>query len=49
MNNQIDELQQTYADVQQRIEKIQTEIENYQQLSKERLADVGAIKMFANS
>lgn len=49
MNNQIDELQQTYTNVQQRIEKIQTEIGNYQQLSKERLSELGAIKMFVDS
>ncbi|CAF0808195.1 unnamed protein product [Adineta ricciae] len=35
--------------VQQRIEKIQTEIENYQQLSKEHLAEVGAIKIAIES
>ncbi|CAF1048956.1 unnamed protein product [Adineta ricciae] len=40
---------ETYTDVQQRIEKIQTEIENYQQLSKERLAEVGAIKIAIES
>jgi hypothetical protein len=31
--------------IQQRIDKIQTEINNYQQTSAERLTEIGAIKM----
>jgi len=45
MNNRIYELQQNHMEIQQRIDKIQTEIGNYQQISAERLTEIGAIKM----
>jgi hypothetical protein len=45
MNNRIHQLEQNLLEIQQRIEKIQTEIISYQQISKEHLTENGAIKM----
>jgi hypothetical protein len=46
MNNRIQELQQNLLDIQQRTEKIQIEIRNYQRISTEHLTENGAIKMY---
>lgn len=48
MNNRIYELEQNLVDIQQRIEKIQTNIGNYQEISKEYLIENGAINMYGN-
>jgi hypothetical protein len=45
MNNRIHDLEQNLLEIQHRIEKIQTEIVSYQQISKEDLIENGAIKM----
>lgn len=43
MNNHIRELEQNLSEVQQRIDKIQTEINSYQQTSLEHLKEIGTI------
>ncbi len=48
MNNRIHELEQNLIEIHQRIEKIQTEIRSYQQISTEHLTENGAIKMYEN-
>jgi hypothetical protein len=48
MNNRIHELEQNLIEIRQRIEKIQTEIRSYQQISTEHLTENGAIKMYEN-
>jgi len=48
MNNRLHELQQNLIEIQQRIEKIQTDIGNYQEISTEHLTETGAIKMSEN-
>jgi len=48
MNNRIHELQQNLIEIQQRIEKIQTDIGNYQKISTEHLTEIGAIRMYEN-
>ena len=45
MNNRIHDLEQNLIEIQNRIDKIQTEIISYQQISKEDLTENGAIKM----
>jgi hypothetical protein len=49
MNNRIHELEKHLLDIHQRIENIQTEIESYQQISTERLTELGSIKMSVNT
>ena len=48
MNNQIRELEQNLTGIRQHVDKIQTDISNYQQLSIERLIEISTIKMFEN-
>ncbi|CAF1214000.1 unnamed protein product [Rotaria magnacalcarata] len=49
MNNHIRELQQDLTEIQQRTDKIQTEIHNYQQISIERFTEIGIINIAIES
>ena len=48
MNNRKIELEEQNAEVQQRIDRIQMEIENYRRISSEHQTELGAIHMFVN-
>ncbi len=45
MNNRIHHLEQNLIEIRQRIEKIQSEIGTYQQISTEHLTENGAMNM----
>ena len=45
MNNRINELEKNLIDIQERIQKIQIEIENYQKISTEYLTENGEDKL----
>ncbi|CAF0860026.1 unnamed protein product [Rotaria sordida] len=49
MNNHIRELQQNLIEIEQHIDKIQTKINNYQQISIEHLTEIGTIKIAIES
>ena len=48
MNNGIRESQQNLIEIQQHIDKIQTEINSYQHISTEHSTEIGTIKMYIN-
>jgi hypothetical protein len=48
MNDRIHESQQSLLQIHQRIENIQTEIRDYQQISTEHSTEIGSIKMSDN-